>query len=69
MFDFLPRKYEVDISTANFMLRFISSENKICHLFVSHAALTLNDIYSRYGGSIDSIHSLKDAILSQFCNF
>jgi len=30
---------------------------------------SLNNIYSRYGGSIDSIHSLKDAIVSQFRNF
>jgi len=69
MFNFLPLKYQVDIRTASFMLRFISSENTVCHLFVSHAALTLNIIYSRYGGSIDSIHSLKDAIVSPFCNF
>jgi len=45
MFNFLPLKYQVDIRTASFMLRFISSENTICHLFVSHAALTLNNIY------------------------
>jgi len=69
MFNFLPLKYQIDVRTASFMLRFISSENNICHLFVSHAALTLNNIYSRYGGSIDSIYSLKDAILRQFCDF
>jgi len=69
MFNFLPLKYQIDICTASFMLRFISSENTICQLFVSHAAVTLNNIYSRYGGSIDSIHSLKDAIVRQFCNF
>jgi len=46
MFNFLPLKYHVDIRTASFMLRFISSENTICHLFVSHAALTLNNIYT-----------------------
>ena len=38
----------------------------ICHLFVSHAALALNSIYNRYGGSVGSIQSLKDAIVSQF---
>lgn len=66
MFNILPLKYQVDIRTASFMLRFIASENTICHLFVSHAARTLNNIYSRYGGLIDNIHSLKDAIVSQF---
>jgi len=69
IFNFLPLKYQIDIRTASFMLRLISSENTICHLFVSNATLTLNNIYSRYGGSIDSIHSLKDAIVSIFCNF
>jgi len=48
MFNFLPLKYQVDIRTASFMLRFISSENTICHLFVRHAALTLNNIYIHY---------------------
>ena len=68
MFNFLPLKYQVDIRTASFMLRFISSENTICHLFVSHAALALDSIYNRYGVSVGSIQSLKDAIVSQFCD-
>ena len=51
------------------MLRFMSTENSSCHLFVSRAALTLDGLYIRYGGSVDSIHSLKDAILSQFCDY
>ena len=66
MFNFLPLKYQVDIRTASFVLRFISSENTICHLFVSHAALALNSKYNRYGGLVGSIQSLKDAIVSQF---
>ena len=38
MFNFLPLKYQVNIRMASFMLRFISSENTICHLFVNHTA-------------------------------
>ena len=64
MFNFLPLKCQVDIRTASF----ISSENTICHLFVSHATLALNSIYNRYGDSVGSIQSLKDAIVSQFCD-
>ena len=45
------------------MLRFISSENTICHLFVSHAASALNNIYDRYGDLVGNIQSLKDAIV------
>ena len=67
MFNFLPLKYQVDIRTASFRLRFISSENTICHLFISHAALAWNSIYNRYGGLVGSLQSLKDAIMSQFC--
>ena len=67
MFNFLPLKYQVDIRTASFMMRFMSSENTICHLFVSHAALALNRMYNHYGVLVGSIQSLKDAIVSQFC--
>jgi hypothetical protein len=68
MFNSLPLKYQVGIRTASFMLQFISSENTTCHLFVSHAALALHSIYNRYGGSVGSIQSLKDATVSQFCS-
>jgi hypothetical protein len=32
-FRFLPLKYQVDIRSASFMLRFIATENSICNLF------------------------------------
>jgi len=71
MFSFLPLKYQVDIRTASFMHIIRKYYLSLIILFVSHAALTLNNIYSRYAWwhPIDSIHSLKDAIISQFCNF
>ena len=62
LFNFPPLKFQVDICTASFLLRFMSTENSICQLFVSQAALTLDNTYTRYGGSADSIHSLTDAI-------
>jgi hypothetical protein len=68
-FNFLPLKYQVEIRTASFMLRFMTTENSICQLFVPQAALSLDNIYSRYGDSIDSIHSLKDAIQRQFSDY
>jgi len=65
-FSFLPLRNQVDIRTANFMLRFMATENFICNLFALQAAQILADIYTRYGDSIDSINSLKDGILRQF---
>ena len=41
LFNFLPLKFQVDIRTASFMLRFMTTENSICQLFVSQAALSL----------------------------
>jgi hypothetical protein len=41
LFNFLRLKFQVDIRTASFMLRFMSSENSICQLFITQAALVL----------------------------
>jgi len=64
LFSFLPLRYQVDIRTASFMLRFMAVENSICNLFAIQAAQILTD--TRYGDSDNSINSLKDAILIQF---
>jgi len=48
------------------MLRFKAAENSICNLFAIQAAQILADKYTRYGDSVDSINSLKDAIVRQF---
>ena len=66
LFNFLPSRYQVDIRTASFMLRFMTSDNFICKLFALQAERTLADIYTRYGDSINSIISLKDAIWNHF---
>jgi len=67
LFSFLPLRYQVDIRTASFMLRFMTTENSICHLFAMQAARILTDIYILVTvRTVDSINSLKDAILRQF---
>jgi len=33
LFSFLPLRYQVDIRTASFMLRFMATDNYICNLF------------------------------------
>jgi len=33
LFSFLPLRYQFDIRTASFMLRFMASDNSICNLF------------------------------------
>jgi len=58
IFSILHLKYQVNIRTASFMLRFMSTENSICHLFVSQESLTLDNIYIWYVVSVDSTHSL-----------
>ncbi len=65
-FCFLPLKLQVDIRTASFMLKFTASENTICNLFSAQAARTLAEINVRYGNSVGSINSLKDAVHRQF---
>ena len=59
-------KLQVDIRTASFMMKFTASENTICNLFSAQAARTLAEINVRYGNSVGSINSLKDAIHRQF---
>ena len=65
-FSFLPLKYQVDIRIASFILRFMATENSICNLFASQAARLLANLYTRYGDSVDSVNSLKDAVIRQF---
>ena len=62
-FSFLPLKYQVDIRSASFMLRFMATENSICNLFVSQATRSLANLY---GDSVNSISSLKAAVYNEF---
>ena len=65
-FSFLPLKYQADIRSASFMLRFMATENSICNLFVSQATRSLANLYARYGDSVNSISSLKAAVFKEF---
>jgi hypothetical protein len=65
-FGFLPLKYQVDIHSASFMLRFMATENSICNLFDLQATRSLANLYARYGDSVNSISSLKAAVFKHF---
>ena len=65
-FCFLPLKFQVDIRTLSFMMRFRASENTICNLFAAQAARTLSEINVRYGNRVESINSLREAVQRQF---
>jgi len=48
-FRFLPVTYKIDIRIANFLEKFISSDNSLCIVFKHHAVIGINRIYSTYG--------------------
>jgi hypothetical protein len=63
---FLPLKYQVDIRTASFMLRFIATENSIYNLFDLQVTRSLQPFYMLVTETVNSISSLKAAVLRQF---
>jgi len=68
---FLSLRYQVEIRTASFMRHFMVTENSISNLFALQAAgiltyLIVFNINIFNINSVDSINSLKDAILRQF---
>ena len=65
-FSFLPLKYQVDIRSACFMLRFMATDKSICNLFLSQATRSLDSLYARYGDAVNSISSLKAAVYKEF---
>ena len=65
-FSFLPLKYQVDIRTARFMLRFMATENSICKLFILQATSILAKLNDRYGVSDNNMNSLIAAASRQF---
>jgi len=65
LFSFLPLCYQDNIRTASFMLRFMATENYICNLFAICRG-NIRRYYTRYSDCVDSINSLKHAILRQF---
>jgi len=48
-FGFLPITYQIDIRTARFLEKFMTSDNGICMLFERHAKIGRNKIFSTYG--------------------
>jgi len=61
LFRFLPVTYQIDIRTAYFVEKFISSYNSICMVFKRHAVNGINRICSRYC-NIHSVPEFRHAI-------
>jgi len=55
-FELLPVTYQIDIRTARFLEKFMTSDNGICMLFESHAKIGRNKMFSTYG----DVHSVSD---------
>ena len=58
---FLPITYQIDIRTARFLEKFMTSDNGICMLFERHAKIGRNKIFSTYG-DVHSVSDLRRAI-------
>ena len=67
-FGFLPLVNQLTIRTANFLQKFIASENNICRLFVETATVQLSSLFSQYGQNIKTASSLQGSIYDQFYN-
>lgn len=67
-FGFLPIGSQLTIRTANFLLKFIASENTLCQLFAKDAAFQLSKLFAQCGNNIDSASRFRTAILEQFYN-
>jgi hypothetical protein len=74
-FNFLPVHLQLDIRTANFLQKFIASENSLCCLFALTARRKLNDLFVQfnnvttacqfYNAILDSLNCLNDASRSE----
>ena len=67
-FGFLPIGSQLKIRTANFLQKFIASENTLCQLFAKDAAFQLSKLFAQCGNNIDSASRFRTAILEQFYN-
>ena len=56
-FRFLPVTYQIDIRTAKFLQKFMTSDNSICRLFVKQAGTNLKKIFSSYG-NVKSVYEI-----------
>jgi len=74
-FNFLPVHSQLDIRIANFLRKFIASENSLCCLFALTARRKLNELFVQldnvttacqfYNATLDSLNCLNDALSSE----
>jgi len=74
-FYFLPVHSQLDIRTANFLQKFIASENNLCYLFALTARRKLNEVFVQfdnvtaacqfYNAILDSLNCLNDDLSSE----
>jgi len=63
-FNVLPIRYQIDMKTTRFLLKFVNSSNSICSLFFSNAYSIVNSIFSVYG--VSSVSDMCSTINEQF---
>ena len=68
-FGFLPIASQLTVRTANFLQRFIASENTLCQLFVGNATAQLSSIFVQCGENIMTASRLRAVIHDQFLLF
>ena len=65
-FGFLPISSQLKIRTANFLQKFVASENTLCQLFSKKAATQLCFLFNQCGVKVDSASSFRNVIYKQF---
>jgi hypothetical protein len=63
--NFLPIESQV-VRTANFLQKFVASENSLCSLFNKIAKHQLNLLFTQYGKHVKSAHQLSVGINNLF---
>ena len=57
-FGFLPIESQFVVRTANFLQKFVASENSLCSLFNKVAKRQLNLLFTQYGNHVKSAHAV-----------
>ena len=65
-FGFLPIESQLVVRTANFLQKFVASENSLCSLFNKVAKHQLNLLFNQYGNHVKSAHQLSVVINDLF---
>jgi exonuclease III len=66
-FNLLPIRYQIDMKTTRFLLKFVNSSNSICSMFFSNAFSIVNSIFSVY--DVSSVSDMCSTINEQFEQF